>query len=1211
MAAALRAWSAEIEGTAHEGRGAIARWVALKWRLHRLVMDTSLPIGQHELRRRRDRASLANAIAAVPLDTPQDRTRLAALQSRLDEATSSFHRSQRMAYSTRLELDMWRPTSWLVSAASSRSFAPMPDLDDNGARVAGDTRKLELIHAFYSALYTPDNSHDAHEEQDAADALLAGLPRIGAAAAAALAAPITADEIHMATRRARLASAPGLDGLPFQVYKLCPPLAPALAACANEMMAEHEPPAVMDNTLRGVLLPKKGDLGQLANYRPLSVANADVRLVSNAMSARLQDHLTSCIAPAQTGFIAGRNAAHGAVALHLVVDAVNAGLIPGGSVFLVSIDQQKAYDRVRHDWLLDCLQRFGAPPAVLRYYRRALAGEVQFIVEGARSAPVVRRCGLPQGAPDSCLLFALSLEPFLHALRANTGVSLPFGRHRGVQPLRISDVTFADDVNVLLQGSSQLEHFLTVQHRYELAANSQVSTTKSWAWRLSPDSSGAPTADDIAFDSIPFPRLGGADGDFRELRHVGFPIHSQGKVPSIALTERLASLACRIGQLAQHRTTLDGRVNISNSLLLGRLWHATQLCPLAVRFSERVYDTLAPYLFKGYRRWIAKRFVHLPRALGGFGLINCHHMTVSMCGRVVAQLLHLSTTGPDTSPEHALGHQFAAALHDEMLRRDLLPARFLLRTGRPWRRLNQFASSTFLGRCLYVLKTLQLDVEVDWTTITLEEVLALPWMHPLWRFEWPRVMYSPTYASYRSVAQFLTIADVLWFRRPEEGGYGNWRLWHFYSLPITPPSPRGIDFHGAHLRVPPAVFKLAAGTLTKRYWSAFWLALPTRVRDLLTAYVASGAQPVPDRAAGHDGVRSHDRPMAGLDARNFDFPWRFARLAGRPLDSYTVTTARTFLQRDADVAEPDWPAPPLPREALTRSWSAAWAMLHSLRSVHTSAVASHARLFMHWRMWIAQVHRRRPGERAPDPDSDIEADAADDDGASDTSERDVQEALAAGLELDTELAAADDAAGLEQHLEPLPDEQRDTPAPGPLAHARAVGDDDDDAGLRRDYVLGRCPSCPSPDSVAHGYLQCPVVWERVWQPCLELLPLLHGRLRGKLATRVLDGFSAPFDMVRYWPARHFATPDAEALRSRLALWRDVVIAHIADARHAAIAASAHGSQRVLASYGDAAAAVTRKLTACLSAARARASVSAAATAAFDRRWIDNGSLLEP
>ena len=112
-------------------------------------------------------------------------------------------------------------------------------------------------------------------------------------------------------------------------------------------------------------------------------------------------------------------------------------------------------------------------------------------------------------------------------------------------------------------------------------------------------------------------------------------------------------------------------------------------------------------------------------------------------------------------------------------------------------------------------------------------------------------------------------------------------------------------------------------------------------------------------------------------------------------------------------------------------------MLHSLRSVHTSAVASHARLFMHRRMWIAQVHRCCPGKRAPDPDSDIEADAADDNGASDTLERDVQEALAAGLELDTELAAADDAAGLEQHLKPLPDEQRDTPAPGPLAHARA------------------------------------------------------------------------------------------------------------------------------------------------------------------------------
>lgn len=102
-----------------------------------------------------------------------------------------------------------------------------------------------------------------------------------------------------------------------------------------------------------MLLPKKGNLPLLANYRPLSIADTDFRLLGAAVSICLQAAVQEVIPATQTGFILHRQSALNVVALYLVQHAIQAGKIDR-PVWILNLDQQKAYDWVCCDWL-DCV----------------------------------------------------------------------------------------------------------------------------------------------------------------------------------------------------------------------------------------------------------------------------------------------------------------------------------------------------------------------------------------------------------------------------------------------------------------------------------------------------------------------------------------------------------------------------------------------------------------------------------------------------------------------------------------------------------------------------------------------------------------------------------------------------------------------------------------------------------------------------------------
>src|SRR5260370_37137574 len=117
---------------------------------------------------------------------------------------------------------------------------------------------------------------------------------------------------------------------------------------------------------------------------------------------------------------------------------------------IITLDQEKAYDKIRHNYLWRVLKEMNIPSCMIdticSLYTNA---ETTVILNGEMSKrfPVTR--GIYQGDPLSCLLFNLAIEPMSHLLRTTeklTGLSIdmPNIHHKIILSL------FADDATVFL-----------------------------------------------------------------------------------------------------------------------------------------------------------------------------------------------------------------------------------------------------------------------------------------------------------------------------------------------------------------------------------------------------------------------------------------------------------------------------------------------------------------------------------------------------------------------------------------------------------------------------------------------------------------------------------------------------------------------------------------------------------------------------------------
>ncbi|KAK4515183.1 Glycerophosphocholine phosphodiesterase [Mucor velutinosus] len=434
---------------------------------------------------------------------------------------------------------------------------------------------------------------------------------------------ITMDELLQQANRSMKATAPGSDGLAYPFLSLLFSMArleKLVLQVYNDALNGIFPSSWHDLRIR--LLPKKGLLALLKNWRPICLLGCDGKVFTRLLAHRMAPILGRIINPFQSGFLQQRFICDNGMALSMVLEEARAFNHTGAGILL---DQEKAYDRVNADYLCAVLLRLGFPASFVSCVRLLFFGNDMYInINGYFTPAVKQERGIRQGDPLSPLLFDVALEPFLlsilqdpyfHGFRVSNGTSAEVAPR--VSPA-IKCLAYADDVCVLLRDELDLYRLQQHMANYAAVSNAKFNEDKSEAFSLSGRRSLAWVR---AFEEINVHTYH-HQGSTAAFRYLGlYFAYNQGQR---AQTEEmlLNSVQTQCAIYSQRQLSIMGRVTIVNSLILSKIWYSLRMLRPTKRFLEKVKSCVYQFVWKKKRPLIRKDLIFLPKSRGGLAVLD-------------------------------------------------------------------------------------------------------------------------------------------------------------------------------------------------------------------------------------------------------------------------------------------------------------------------------------------------------------------------------------------------------------------------------------------------------------------------------------------------------------------------------------------------------------------------------------------------------------
>jgi Reverse transcriptase (RNA-dependent DNA polymerase) len=176
--------------------------------------------------------------------------------------------------------------------------------------------------------------------------------------------PLTITELDKALKESNFKSAPGHDGINNKFIKrFWEALRVPLFKCSVNRFEKNELKEAF-STAKIKLIPKKGDLRNLTNWRPISLLNCFYKIISRAISNRLKKVMDKITNVGQKGYSKKRQCQEVLISLISGIKQAKKNNVKG---LLISLDMKKAFDSLSHEYMGECLKFFGFGPYIIKW----------------------------------------------------------------------------------------------------------------------------------------------------------------------------------------------------------------------------------------------------------------------------------------------------------------------------------------------------------------------------------------------------------------------------------------------------------------------------------------------------------------------------------------------------------------------------------------------------------------------------------------------------------------------------------------------------------------------------------------------------------------------------------------------------------------------------------------------------------------------------
>lgn len=482
----------------------------------------------------------------------------------------------------------------------SHNYRPLSKLRHGGQVITNPTDLCSLARAHFEERFTSDGLHLNKDS-----ILFKNLRKLPDTSTRILNVPFSLNDLTEALSSLNKKKAPGIDGLTteffIQFWELLGPLYHSVFVTAlhQKTLPKSSRKAVIG------LIPKKGDLLSIDNWRPISLLTTDYKIIAKTLSTRISAVLPSLIKNDQSYSVPGRTIYDN---LHLhrdIIHYTNENDLP---LAILNLDQQAAFDRVNHEYLFHILELYNLGDHIIDSIRTLYQNATFHVRIGSLLTGELKFCkGIRQGCPLSGTLFSLAIEPFLNLCRQYLdGVSLPI-----IPAQKLVTSAYADDVSVFITNNLDFKLFEEIYAIYAKQSGSILNRDKSsgfWAgsWKGREDTplSFKWTSQNIKVLGITF----------------SHDIQNDTEFAFKNLITKLSSCFQKWKNCAPELSLLGKRM-VVNQFIAPKLWYPMQVLPFnedQVNFLQRM---IVEYMWNG-KHWTSQKDLCIPQNQGGLGLVH-------------------------------------------------------------------------------------------------------------------------------------------------------------------------------------------------------------------------------------------------------------------------------------------------------------------------------------------------------------------------------------------------------------------------------------------------------------------------------------------------------------------------------------------------------------------------------------------------------------
>ncbi len=522
-----------------------------------------------------------------------------------------------------------RATPLLLNLARKKCNAETLEVitNDHGEVFDNSDMRGTFIKEFYSKLYEKDNSVAGEIESflggDICSHPLVVESKLKDNERIELDMPISVEELDKALDKANIKSAPGVDGFSYRfikcfwnIYRY------PLFAVATDGLEDNSLPSFFKTAIIK-LIPKKGDVTHIKNWRPISLLSNFYKIISWVINTRLQKIVDRVMSRAQKGFTKSRQIQEVIINVMETMDYCSKNGIKG---VIVSIDQAKAFDSVSHNYMTKVYKFFGFGDRIIRWLSSIGTGRnaaVRLADDKLSPAFDLGR-GHAQGDSPSPILynlaaqiviFKIELNPLMKRLRTDpviipeNFVHAPLYKHKGLGQTNINE-SFADDSsNLVLLDMESLSELKQVLDNFRTLSGLSCNLEKSFVMRIG--NLNGTISDDI---------LGLGFNFVDKITLLGFTLQNYGNISSTNYEKVMIKVENLTRFWERFDLSIGGKLSIYKSLLLPQINYIASILTPPDNVVARLNDTMEKFVAGGLN--IRKSKLYSPIKEGGVGMLD-------------------------------------------------------------------------------------------------------------------------------------------------------------------------------------------------------------------------------------------------------------------------------------------------------------------------------------------------------------------------------------------------------------------------------------------------------------------------------------------------------------------------------------------------------------------------------------------------------------